>query len=258
MYLIDTHTHFFDEAFNDDRREAVERAIAAGVRKMVLPCCSPKSLDGIRNLVESFPENMFPTAGLHPEDIDEFPQNQIDTIFSYSFSKPIVAIGEIGIDLHYMKDTLEIQQKIFDLQIQKSIEMNLPVIIHCREAYNEVFDILDRYNGKVRGIFHCFSGGEDIVEKILSYNTFYFGIGGVVTFKKSGLETAEMVKKFIPLEKIVLETDSPYIAPAPNRGKRNESSFILFVAHKIAELKQIDVEQVINQTTINAEQIFKI
>ena len=139
MYLFDTHTHFFDSAFDQDRNETVLRAVLSGVKKTVLPCCSEKSLQGIENLCKKFPENCFPTLGLHPEDIDiQNVENQLKEIFNFEFSKPIVAIGEIGIDLHYMKETLEIQKEVFERQVVKAIEMNLPIIIHCREAYREV------------------------------------------------------------------------------------------------------------------------
>ncbi|MBQ5452946.1 MAG: TatD family hydrolase [Bacteroidales bacterium] len=260
MYLFDTHTHFFDEAFNEDRDEAVLKAVLSGVEKMVLPCCSEKSLSGIEELCKKFPENCFPTLGLHPEDIDiKNVDNQLKEIFDFKFSKPAVAVGEIGIDLHYMKDTFEIQKKVFEYQLNIAVKRNLPVIIHCREAYKEIFEILDGYKDSVKGIFHCFSSDKKDAEKILNdFKNFYFGIGGVVTFKNSGKELAETVRDFLPLEKIVLETDSPYLAPVPNRGKRNESSFVRFVAEKIAELKNIDIQTVIETTTLNAENIFKI
>lgn len=260
MYIVDTHTHFFDSAFNQDRKETVLRAIDANVKKMVLPCCSENSLEGIEHLCKMFQENCFPTLGLHPEDIkiEDF-ENQLKQIFDFQFSKPIVAIGEIGIDLHYMKDTLKIQEKIFEKQVEKAIEKQLPIIIHCREAYKEIFEILDNFKNQVSGIFHCFSSNKNDAEKILNdYENFYFGIGGVVTFKKSGAEVAEIVKDILPLNKIVLETDSPYLAPVPMRGKRNESSFINFVVNKIAELKNLDTCKIIETTTLNAEKIFKI
>ncbi len=259
MYLFDTHTHFFDSAFADDRDSAVLRAVDCGVKKMVLPCCSEKSLQGIDGLCKKFPENCFPTLGLHPEDIfvEDF-KIQLEKIFSYKFSSDSVAVGEIGIDLHYMKDTLEVQRKVFDYQVNKAVENNLPIIIHCREAYNEVFEILKNYKN-ARGIFHCFSSVRSDAEKILnSFENFSFGIGGVVTFKNSGAELSQIVKEVLPLEKIVLETDSPYLAPVPKRGKRNESSFITFVAEKISELKNLDIETVITKTTENAENIFGI
>jgi TatD DNase family protein len=148
---------------------------------------------------------------------------------------------------------------VFEYQVNIAIERKLPIIIHCREAYKEIFEILDNYKGKISGIFHCFSSNKNDAEKILKdYENFYFGIGGVVTFKKSGAELAEIVKNVLPLEKIVLETDSPYLAPVPKRGQRNESSFIRFVAEKIAELKNLDIQTVIETTTLNAEKNFKI
>ena len=259
MYLFDTHTHFFDSAFDEDRFSAVLRAVAGGVKKMVLPCCSEKSLSGIEEICSEFPENCFPTLGLHPEDIDtENFKQQLEKIFSYKFSSKTIAVGEIGIDLHYMKDTLKVQREVFDFQLDKAGKENLPVIIHCREAYGEVFEILKNHKN-VSGIFHCFSSDKKDAEKILEdFDSFSFGIGGVVTFKNSGAELAQIVKDVLPMEKIVLETDSPYLSPVPMRGKRNESAFVRYVAEKISELKCLDVETVINKTTENAEKIFKI
>lgn len=258
MYIIDSHTHLFDKAFDDDRDDVVAQCVLSGVQKMVLPCCSPRSLVGIEYLCGNYPENCFPTLGLHPEDMDDDPDAQLEKIFSTEFSSPIVAVGEIGIDLHYLKDNLELQKRIFDIQIRKAIELDLPIIIHCREAYNEVFDVLEPYRGKVRGIFHCFCGNADEAKRVLDFGGFHFGIGGVVTFKSSGATVAQIVKDIIPMDRIVLETDAPYLAPVPHRGKRNDSSLLRFVAHKIAELKGIDVEDVIRITTDNSEKIFGI
>lgn len=258
MYLIDTHTHLFDEAFSADMHDTVVRAIDAGVTKMVLPCCSERSLPGIADLCDSFPGNCFPTLGVHPEDIGPDHEAQLKAVFAAKFSSPIVAVGEIGIDLHYMTETLDVQKVVFDTQVRMAIDMDLPIIIHCREAYDEVFSVLEKYRGKVRGIFHCFSGGESDARRVLDFGSFYFGIGGVITFKKSGQETAQCVKDIIPMEKIVLETDSPYLAPVPYRGKRNDSSYVPLIAHKVAELKGITYDEVVGTTTKNAERIFGI
>lgn len=258
MYLIDSHTHLFDHAFDQDRDEVVMSIIKSGVDKMVLPCCSPRSLEGINLLCNQFPGHCFPTAGLHPEDIDDDPEAQMSAIFDYKFSTPIVAIGEIGIDKHYTAQNIDIQMQIFDNQIQRAIAADLPIIIHCREAHPETFEVLDSYKGKARGIFHCFSGDENDARHIMDYGGFYFGIGGVVTFKNSGATLAALVKDVIPLSKIVLETDSPYLTPVPYRGKRNDSSMVRVIAHKIAEIQGVPFEEVANATTRNSEEIFGI
>ena len=248
----------FDRAFDKDRDELVASIIEGGVQKMVLPCCSPRSLDGIRHLCEAFPKNCFPTAGLHPEDIEGDGDGQMAQIFSYDFHSPIVAVGEIGIDKHYTSDNIDLQMQVFDIQVRRAVELDLPVIIHCREAHPETFEVLDGYKGKVRGIFHCFSGDEADAAKVLDYNNFLFGIGGVVTFKSSGASLAAIVRDVIPLSKIVLETDSPYLTPVPFRGKRNDSSMVRLVAHKIAEIKGVSFDEVAETTTKNAEEIFGI
>lgn len=257
MYLIDSHTHLFDSAFDEDRYDVVSKAITNDVKKMVLPCCSAKSLEGINNLCKKFGNNCFPTAGLHPEDIGDNPNTEIDEIFSYKFCKPIVAVGEIGIDKHYVSDNIDIQMQVFETQVAKALSTNLPIIVHCREAHQETFEVLEHYKGKIRGIFHCFSGDAADAMRVLDFG-FYFGIGGVVTFKKSGAQLAELVKNDIPLNKIVLETDSPYLAPVPYRGHRNDSSMIPLVAHKIAELKNISFDEVASVTTRNSEEVFGI
>lgn len=258
MYLIDSHTHLFDHAFDKDRDEVVKSIIESGVEKMVLPCCSPRSLGGIDYLCQNFPGHCFPTAGLHPEDIEGDPYKQMEEIFGHQFPAPIVAVGEIGIDKHYTADNIDLQMKVFDYQVDYAVKNNLPVIIHCREAHPETFEVLDQYKGKVRGIFHCFSGDENDAHHILDYGDFYFGIGGVVTFKSSGATLAALVRDVIPLSKIVLETDSPYLTPAPYRGKRNDSTMVRVIAHKIAEIQGVGFDEVAETTTRNSERVFGI
>ncbi|MBR4327339.1 MAG: TatD family hydrolase [Bacteroidales bacterium] len=258
MYLIDSHTHLFDHAFDKDRDEVVKSIIESGVEKMVLPCCSPRSLVGIDYLCQKFPGHCFPTAGLHPEDIEGDHNAQMKEIFDYKFPTPIVAVGEIGIDKHYTADNIDIQMQVFDNQVQRAIAANLPVIIHCREAHPETFEVLDAYKGKVRGIFHCFSGDASDAQRVMDYGDFYFGIGGVVTFRTSGATLAALVRDVIPLSKIVLETDSPYLAPVPYRGKRNDSTMVRVIAHKIAEIQGVEFDEVAETTTKNSERVFGI
>lgn len=258
MYLIDSHTHLFDHAFDNDRDEVVKSIIESGVEKMVLPCCSPRSLGGIDYLCQNFPGHCFPTAGLHPEDIEGDHNAQLKEIFDYKFPTPIVAVGEIGIDKHYTADNIDIQMQVFDNQVQRAIAADLPVIIHCREAHPETFEVLDAYKGKVRGIFHCFSGDASDAQRVMDYGDFYFGIGGVVTFKTSGATLAALVRDVIPLSKIVLETDSPYLTPMPYRGKRNNSAMVRVIAHKIAEIQGVGFDEVAEVTTRNSERVFGI
>ena len=258
MYLIDSHTHLFDHAFDKDRDEVVRSIIESGVEKMVLPCCSPRSLDGIDYLCKKFPGHCFPTAGLHPEDIEGDPNVQMKKIFDYKFPTPIVAVGEIGIDKHYTADNIDLQMQVFDYQVDYAVKNDLPVIIHCREAHPETFEVLDGYKGKVRGIFHCFSGNESDAQRVMEYGSFYFGIGGVVTFKNSGAALAALVRDVIPLSKIVLETDSPYLTPMPYRGRRNDSSMVRVIAHKIAEIQGVGFDEVAEMTTRNSEEVFGI
>ena len=259
MYLIDTHTHLFDEAFDVDRNVVVQNALDAGVEKMILPCVNPQSLSRIDDMLALWSNNCFATAGLHPEDIGEDYKGQINEIFGYKFRKPIVAVGEIGIDLYWRQDNVNLQIEVFEYQLKKAVEMQLPVIIHCRNAYNEIFEVFEKFDiTKLSGVFHCFSGNVEEARRIIEYKSFMFGIGGVVTFKKSGAEIADIVSNFLPIEKIVLETDSPYLAPTPNRDKRNESAFVKIIAQKIAELKQLPLEKIIEITTANACRLFKI
>lgn len=258
MILIDTHTHFYDEAFDLDRQDAIQRAFEANVQKMIVPACSENSVFKVDNLCEKYKGKLFPAIGLHPEDIKDNFENQLDIIFNSKLSTKPIAVGEIGIDLYWRQDNFDIQSKVFEIQIQKAIDMNLPILIHCRNAYNEVIDILKQYSGKISGIFHCFCGTEKNVEDIYKIGNFKFGVGGVITFKNSGAKTAKIVSELIDLKDIVLETDSPYIAPVPHRGKRNESAFMINTAQKLAELKNVTFEQVANQTTKNAETMFNI
>lgn len=257
MTLTDTHTHFYSKSFDNDRSEAINRAFEAGVTKMIVPCCDVPSMLLTNELCSNYPGKLFPAFGLHPEDIDDY-KKQLDDIFNSQFINNAVAVGEVGIDLYWKKDNLDIQSQVFDYQIQKSIELNLPLIIHCREAYPQTIDLLKPYKGKARGVFHCFCGTRHDAEEIYKLDNFLFGIGGVITFKNSGAETAKIIAECIDINDIVLETDSPYITPVPYRGKRNESSFITFTAQKLAEIKATSLENIAEITTRNAERLFNI
>ena len=255
MILTDTHTHQYYEKDQTILKERMQRCFDNGVSRLFLPNVDSESIALIDNLVALYPENCFAMLGLHPCDVKENFRTELDTIYKAIPERKIYAIGEIGIDLYWDKTTLGIQQEAFREQIAWAKELNLPIVIHCREAFDEVFDVLSsEADEKLRGIFHCFSGTVEQAERVIALG-FYLGIGGVVTYKKSGLDK---VVEQISLEKIVLETDSPYLTPVPHRGKPNESSYLTYIAKKIADIKQISVEEVARITTENSKLIFNI
>lgn len=208
------------------------------------------------NLCELQPERFFPMLGLHPCDVKENFEEELRLIKKYFTTLKPIAIGEIGIDLYWDKSTLEIQRKAFIEQIHWSIEFDLPIVIHARESFQEIFDILDQFDsGLIRGVFHCFTGTKQDAEKIISYGRFLMGIGGVLTYEKSGLD---QVVKEIDLQHLVLETDSPFLTPKPYRGKRNESSYIPIIGAKLAEIKGVSMEEIAATTSSNALRIFNL
>lgn len=255
MYLVDTHTHLFAEQFNEDRTEMVNRAIEAGVTKMFLPNIDKDTVDDMFALSREFPENCFPMMGLHPSDVKEDYKEQLNVINSRLKEVKIYGIGETGIDLYWDKTFIKEQEEALRIQIGWALEMDLPIILHTRSADEETIAIVKDYvKDGLRGIFHCFGGTADQAKRIVDMG-FYLGIGGVLTFKNSNL--AETISD-IPLESLVLETDSPYLAPHPHRGKRNESSYVTLVADKLADVRGISGEDVIDVTTANAKKIFGI
>lgn len=255
--MIDSHTHLSDELFDEDLEAAVARAMEAGIDRFILPATSDDTHDKIFSLAARYPNVMYPTIGLHPTDINgnEEYRKHLERVAEIASNPPlpIVAIGEIGIDLHWDKDFLSEQQEGFKYQIELAIKHNLPIIIHSRDAWDETFEVLEPYKGRVRGVFHSFSGTEREVERIEALGGFYYGINGTVTYKKSVIPEALLS---IPLDKILLETDSPYLPPVPYRGKRNESSYIPFIANKIAEVKGITTSKLADFTTRNTELLF--
>jgi TatD DNase family protein len=254
MKWIDTHAHVYLPAFVEDRAEWIARAKKEGIEKIYLPNIDLESVPQIHDLCAHDPEMFIPMMGLHPCDVKENYQEVLDALHAELLSKPYVAIGEIGIDLYWDKSTLAIQQDAFRQQIQWSIDTRLPFAIHAREAFQEIFDILDEFNSSdLKGVFHCFTGTIEQAQKIMSYGGFMMGIGGVITYSKAQLDK---VVAEIPLEYLVLETDSPYLPPNPYRGKRNESSYIPIIGAKIAEAKGIDMEKVAEITTANALKLF--
>ncbi|RYD78372.1 MAG: TatD family deoxyribonuclease [Sphingobacteriales bacterium] len=255
MIFTDTHTHLYYEQDVEKQGQLMERCFENDVSRLFLPNVDVASIAMIDALVKKYPDNCFAMAGLHPCDVkDDYLQN-LQIIFDSISGRKIYAIGEIGIDLYWDKTTLSIQQDAFRKQISWAKDLGLPIVIHCREAFDEVFEVLEsERDEKLRGIFHCFTGNVTQAKQAIDLN-FYLGIGGVVTYKKAGLDA---VLTEIPLSKLVLETDSPYLAPVPFRGKPNESSYLIYVAQKLADIYCVSIEEVANITTENSKKVFGI
>jgi TatD DNase family protein len=254
--LIDTHTHLYLDAFNDDREAMIRRALEAGVTQLLLPNIDLHSIDGMHALCDAYPTVCFPMMGLHPCDVKDGFEEVLSAMREKFSERNYLAVGEIGIDLYWDKTTLPIQIQAFETQIEWAKELELPIVIHARDSFNEIFEVMDRlHDERLRGVFHCFTGNAEHAQKILGYGNFLMGIGGVLTYEKSGL--AEVAKD-IPLEKLVLETDSPFLTPKPYRGKRNESAYVKFVAEKLAEVKQTDLATIAVQTSENARRMFNL
>lgn len=255
MKLIDTHSHMYLPQFDEDRKESVERAVAAGVEKIVLPNIDSESVVPLKNLMKQFPENCFGLMGLHPTHAKENYREELDIIFKELDSGTYVGVGEIGIDLYWDKTHLKEQIDAFIQQVKYAIDKGIPFIIHARDSFEEVFQALESIGeSKFKGVFHAFTGTKEYADRAIDMGLL-LGIGGIVTFKNGGL--AEVVSE-IDLNHLVLETDSPYLAPTPHRGKRNESSYVRLVAEKIAELKACTVQEVAKITTHNAQSIFGV
>lgn len=256
MELIDSHTHLFLEEFDDDRKEMLQRAKKKEVKKFFLPNIDVSTITRLKKMTETFPESCYPMMGLHPGSVKKDYKKQLDTIYKHLCKEKYYAVGEIGIDLYWDKSYQKEQEDAFSTQIQWAKELHLPIVIHARNSFDEIFKILDRLNDEnLTGILHCFTGNKEQAEHINDYGNFYLGIGGIVTFKNGGLDKT---LKNISLDCLLLETDSPYLAPVPNRGKRNESAFIYEVAQKLAEIYNCPIEDIAQQTTKNAKVIFQI
>lgn len=255
MILTDTHTHLYSKEFDIDRKEAIQKAIDLNVSRFFIPAIDSSHTQSMYDLEKDFPDNIFLMMGLHPTSVKENFEEELAHVEEQFAQRKFYAVGETGIDLFWDKSFLKQQQESFKRQIQLAKKYDLPVVIHCRDAFDEIFEVLDTEKGNdLFGIFHCFTGNREQAEKALSYNM-KLGIGGVVTFKNGGID------KFlgeIPIEQIVLETDSPYLAPVPYRGKRNESSYIGIIAKKVAEIYAIDLKEVASITTQNSRDIFKV
>jgi TatD DNase family protein len=255
MILTDTHTHQYYETDALKREELMQRCLANGVERLFLPNVDFVSVSKVFNLVKSYPKNCFPMLGLHPCDVKENWTEELLAIQQAGQGQTIYAIGEIGIDLYWDKSNLGRQIEAFKKQIAWAKQLKLPIVIHCREAFDEVFAVLEEAkDDDLRGIFHCFTGTIEQAKKVMDIG-FYLGIGGVVTYKNGGLDK---ILPQIPLSHIVLETDSPYLTPAPHRGKPNQSSYLIFVAQKVADLLQVSLETVADITTTNSKRIFGV
>ncbi len=257
MKFIDTHSHLYSKKFDKDRKQVVSNAISKGVETILLPNISSEYTDSMLALCREFPNNCFPMMGLHPCDVKAHNYEREILHIEDQLSKGgYVGVGEIGLDLYWDKTTLEIQKKAFTHQIELAKKHQLPIAIHVRDSFNEAIEIVESLNDKnLSGVFHCFTGDRNDAQRIINLENFYLGIGGVVTFKNSGLD--KTIAK-IDLENIILETDSPYLAPTPFRGKRNESKHIITIAEKIAKVYSCNIEKVAEVTTKNAKSLFKI
>jgi TatD DNase family protein len=256
MTYIDTHAHLYSDAFEEDRSDMIQRALDAGVNKLFLPNIDEASIEGMETLVEKYPGVCYSMMGIHPCDVQKDWQAQMQRIQQFFKPERHIAIGEIGIDLYWDKSLQEEQTASFRAQIQWAKSVQLPIVIHCRDSFDEIFAVLDEENDDhLSGIFHCFTGTAEQGRRILDYGGFKLGIGGVVTFKNSGLDKA--IAELGP-EHLVLETDAPYLTPTPYRGKRNESAYIPLIAEKLSSIFSIDEKEIGNITSRNALEIFKL
>jgi len=253
--IIDTHTHLYLNQFKDDIDKVIQRSKDNGINKFIFPAIDSTHFDDMHDLKNKFPGSIYLMSGLHPVDVKENYKEELEFVVNSLKSHKYVAIGEIGIDLYWDKTYLKQQQHAFEFQIRLAIKNDLPIVIHCREAFDEIFEILDKENcSKLKGVFHCFTGTLKQANRAIKLG-FKLGIGGVVTFKNGGID------KFlsqIDLKHIVLETDSPYLAPVPFRGKRNESSYITYVIDKLSEIYGLPIKEIASVTTKNAEKVFAL
>lgn len=254
MKLIDTHTHLYVEEFKDDIQEVIQRGLDAGIEKFYLPAIDSTDTPALLSLEKKYPNNIIAMAGLHPCSVKENYKEELDKIEQQLRERSFAAIGETGLDFYWDTSFKDQQYESLLAHIDWALEYKRPIVLHTRNAMRETIDTIATYNNHaLRGIFHCFSGTLEEAKEITGLG-FLLGIGGVITYKNSGM--AEIIKE-LDLKHLVLETDSPYLTPVPFRGKRNESSYLTFIAQKIADVKNITIEEVAEVTTINAETIFQ-
>ncbi len=253
MTLIDTHTHLYSEAFKEDLPEVIARAIEKDVTEFYLPAIDSSHIASMEAVKKSYPDQVYLMAGLHPTSVKGNYEQELEIVEKELATREYVAVGEIGMDLYWDKTFLKEQQVAFARQIELSLTHDLPIAIHCRDAFDDVFEVLEDYKGKnLTGVFHCFTGTQAQANLAVDLGL-HLGIGGVVTFKNGKID---QFLSQIPLDKIVLETDSPYLAPTPYRGKRNESSYIRIIADRVADIYSIPLEEVARTTTQTARHIF--
>jgi TatD DNase family protein len=255
MIITDTHAHLYSEAFDEDRGEMIQRALNAGISRFFIPAIDSEYIEAMYSLERDYPDHIFLMAGLHPTHVKGNFKEELAIVEKQLQQRKFYAVGETGVDLYWDKSTLDIQQEAFRYQIKLAKKHRLPIVIHCRDAFDEVFEVLEWEKGDgLFGIFHCFTGNYEQAQKALSYNM-KLGIGGVVTFKNGKIDT---YLNEIPLKEIVLETDAPYLAPVPYRGKRNESSYLVEVLNKLAVIYKTGPEEIARITTENSREIFGI
>ncbi|MDW8211075.1 MAG: TatD family hydrolase [Cytophagales bacterium] len=251
--ITDTHAHIYSHQFDNDRKNVLQQAFAVGVDKILMPNIDSQSIEGMMQLVEQYPEKCFPMMGLHPCSIDAHFEKELQTIESWLNKYPFVAVGEMGLDLYWDKTYFEQQKEAFRIQAEWAKKHGLPLVVHCREAMAETLSLLESLSDEnLFGVLHCFTGTVEEAKRLYAIN-FRVGIGGVVTYQKGDL--ASTVAQ-IPVEQIVLETDSPYLAPVPYRGKRNQPAYLTLIAQKVAEAKQVPLSDLAEQTTKNALRLF--
>ena len=268
--FIDTHCHLDGEEFDEDRIEVMQRAREAGCKAIFLPAIDFPSSQRIIALAQQYPDYLYPMIGLHPEEVRADWREQLAEIKSILLSpitlhpspntlhpSPVIAIGEIGLDFYWSREFEEEQLEAFEAQVQWAVEMQLPLMIHCRKAQNEMIHILKRYAKDLKGgVFHCFTGNEKEAAELLQFERFVLGVGGVTTFKKSHLP--EVLPAVVPLDRLVLETDAPYMAPVPMRGQRNESAYIRHIITRLAEAYGVSEDDICRHTNENVKKVFKI
>lgn len=254
--FIDTHTHLFSDSFDEDRNEVVQRAIQSGVELCLLPNIDVDTIDAMHELELKYPKNCFSMMGLHPGYVDEKWEDKLEVIKKNLFSRKYIAVGEIGMDLYWDKTHIDAQREVFKKQVEWAKELKIPIAIHARDAFQEIYEVLDVLDDEnLSGVFHCFTGTLEDVNKIAGYHNFKLGIGGVLTYKKAKLD---LIIREVPIDQLILETDSPYLPPTPHRGKRNESSYLLYIAEKLADIYGLPLSEIERQTTETAKKLFNL
>lgn len=253
--MIDTHLHLYADEFSEDRSTVINRALEAGVTKFLLPNIDLQSVDGMHELEVNYPDQFYPMMGLHPCSVERNYQDVLAEIKKHLYARKYIAVGEIGIDLYWDKSTYAIQKAAFNIQCEWAMDLGLPIVIHSRESIDEIIELLEPLKGQITGVFHCFTGTVKQVRAILDLG-FYVGVGGVVTFKNTTLR--DVLKEGVDKQRIILETDSPYLAPTPYRGKRNEPSYLVEICQTLADVYECSVDEIDEVTTANALRLFNL